>query len=261
MKKMLLLTLALLALGVSIASAQGTISLAYGVCRIATTTANDFTWPGSTPTACSDPTNSGLAASMVSAWKNSATIANFALATTVIDILVGNGTGLSDFWTFDPGTCHDGGMTAAGSIGTGGSALPTNCQNPYGLTSGQTNFFGSNSSPSTGRIHFENDHGKQTPTAALAAPTSAGGYIGNIISLSWDDAAVSGSACAGCTDPACLVLNGIKIYNSSGAQAADINGVAPGIQNFVTFYGGTANCPGAVPTKNATWGQVKALYR
>src|SRR5437660_1328989 len=106
MKKMLLLTIALLALGVSIASAQGTLSLAYDVCRIATTTSNDFVWPNSTPTACTDPLNGGLSATMCAAFKNTAPIPNFSLATTTIDILVGNGTSLSDFWSFGAGACH-----------------------------------------------------------------------------------------------------------------------------------------------------------
>lgn len=262
MKKMLLLTLGLLAFGVTVASAQGNISLAYGVCRITglTGTANDFVWPNSVPD-CTDPANTGAAASMVSAWKNANTIANFSLATTVIDILVGNGVGLSSFWTFDAGSCHDSGITAAGGIGTGGTPLPVNCANPYGAVASQTNFFGSNSQPSAGRVHFENDHGKLSPTATLAPPALAGGYVGNVVSISWDDAAVDGGTCAGCQDPACIVLNNVKVYNSAGALDRDIVDVAAGIQNFVTFYGGTANCPGAVPVKNSTWGKVKALYR
>lgn len=261
MKKMLLLTLGLLAFGVTVASAQGTISLAYGVCRIATTTANDFVWPNSNPD-CTDPANTGSAATMVSAFKNSATIANFSLATTVLDVLVGNGVGLSDFWIWDAGACHDGGLSGAALIGpTGGITLPTNCGNPYGAAAGQNNSFGQQTFVGTGRVHWENDHGRNSPLSALTAPAAAGGYIGNAVSLGWDDALLDGGTCAGCQDPACFVLNNIKLYNSSGFQAADITAVAPGIQNFVTFYGGTAACPGAVPTKNATWGQVKALYR
>ena len=261
MKKVLLMSLGLIALGVSIASAQGTISLAYGECRITTSTGNNFVWPNSTPD-CTDPTNTGSAANMVSAFKNTASITNFSLATTILDILVGNGSGLSDFWTFDAGSCHDGGLSAAGAVGpTGGATLPPNCGNPYGAAAGQNNAFGSFSSPTTGRIHWENDHGRNAPLASLIVPAAAGGYIGNIVSLGWDDALLDGGTCAGCQDPACIVLNGVKIYNSNGILAADINGVAPGIANFVTFYGGTANCPGAVPTRSATWGQVKALYR
>ena len=261
MKKMLLLTLGLLALGVTVASAQGTISLAYNVCRTTAVIPNDFVWPNSVPD-CTDPLNTGNAANMVSAFKNAATIANFSLATSIIDIQVGSGGGLSSFWTFDAGTCHDGGLSAAGAIGpTGGITLPTNCGNPYGAAAGQNNSFGSFSNQALGRIHWENDHGRNSPLAALAAPAATGGYIGNMISLSWDDAALDGGTCAGCQDPACIVLNGVKLYNSNGILAADITAVAPGVQNFVTFYGGAGVCPGATPTRNATWGQVKALYR
>ena len=263
MKRMLPLLAVLLAFDPEIAGAQGTMSLAYGVCRVPTTLADDFTWPTASP--CQSPTNSGSAAYIVSAWKNTATVANFSLTTTAIDILVGYGNdALSDFWTFDPETCHSGGLTSAAQIGpVGGIAVPPNCQNPYGPAATQTDASGIISWPSTGRIHWENDHGRGAPLATLAVPMEPGGYIGNVIILAWDDAARDGSTCAGCSDPACIVLGGVRVYESNGTLAAYIQDVLPGLRSWVTMYGGYPLCPRLWPdpVKNATWGQVKAVYR
>ena len=268
MKKMLLLTLVLLAVA-SLASAAtvipGTVSLAYNQCRNASTPAtdNDFVWPTATPaTPCADPTLSGTAAVIDEAFKNSAALTNFVLATSTLDILVGNGTSLPDFWIFDTGTCHASGLTASNQIqGTGGITLPPNCQNPYGLAA-QQNSFGQVTSAATGRVHFENDHqrGGAAPLN-LAVATATGGWISANLLIGYDDAAFDGNACAGCDAPACLVCNRVEGFDNTGAQCMHCDQIAPGIANFVTWYGGTANCPGAVPTQNKTWGAVKALYR
>jgi hypothetical protein len=258
MKKMLLLTVGLLALAASVANAQlinGTIALAYGECRSITTavTANDFTWPNSP---CTNPANTTSLANMYASFKPAAAMANFIGATTVLDIQVAGST-LPDFWVFDPLTCHDSGLSGSGQILTtpGG-----NCQSPYGATTTQTNGFGSFLA-GPNHIHWECDHSRGSGIASLALPVSTGGYLAQIVQLSWDDAAFDGATCAGCDVPACIVLNNVKAANTSGVQIADMTQVVSGIQNFVTFYGGAPNCPGAVPTKNSTWGQVKALYR
>jgi hypothetical protein len=67
--------------------------------------------------------------------------------------------------------------------------------------------------------------------------------------------------CAGCADPVCLVFNSIKLTTSPGG-INDItlgSAAAPGT-NIITWQGTGPNCL-AVPTRNATWGSVKALYR
>jgi hypothetical protein len=48
---------------------------------------------------------------MVSAFKNAAPI-SFMMTTTALEILVGNGAGLSDFWTFGTGLCHEDGLSS-----------------------------------------------------------------------------------------------------------------------------------------------------
>jgi hypothetical protein len=59
----------------------------------------------------------------------------------------------------------------------------------------------------------------------------------------------------------CIVINSLKCTTTGAA----VNGVtignpsSPG-SNIVTWQGIGPNCQ-AVPVKNATWGQVKTLYR
>ena len=73
---------------------------------------------------------------------------------------------------------------------------------------------------------------------------------------------VGTGACAGCTEPMCIVLNSIKCTTNSPLGANDVfigNASSPG-SNITTWQGTGPNCQ-QVPTKNVTWGQVKSLYR
>lgn len=66
-------------------------------------------------------------------------------------------------------------------------------------------------------------------------------------------------SCAGCLDPVCIVLNEIRLSRPGGTRAVPIT--TPGVRNSITWQGGAgANCA-VVPVKNATWGQIKSLYR
>jgi hypothetical protein len=72
-------------------------------------------------------------------------------------------------------------------------------------------------------------------------------------------------ACAGCLDQACLVLNHVNVQTDP-TQTSDGNNhfYTQEIADFITWQGGTiggSGCPAATPTKKATWGQVKSLYR
>lgn len=67
-------------------------------------------------------------------------------------------------------------------------------------------------------------------------------------------------SCAGCTDPVCLVVNSINVTTPVLANNIYIGYPSSPGSNIVTWQGTGANC-NAVPTKNVTWGRVKALYR
>ena len=97
--------------------------------------------------------------------------------------------------------------------------------------------------------------------ASLPPPVSAAGYISSVVYIAWDDAAYDGATCAGCDVPACIQLSRVDMVYDVNHQPPPISLTQPDLLKFVTYYGGTPNCLGAVPTRNATWGQVKALYR
>ena len=92
----------------------------------------------------------------------------------------------------------------------------------------------------------------------VALPAATGEYFAfNIV---MNAAKTSGTGnCAGCLTPVCLVFNNLKMVK--GTQDGVILGTpeTPG-SNVITWQGAGANCA-AVPTKNQTWSQVKALYR
>jgi len=67
-------------------------------------------------------------------------------------------------------------------------------------------------------------------------------------------------SCAGCTEPMCIVLNSIKCTTPSGPNDVFIGTASAAGSNIVTWQGAGPNCQ-AVPVRNQTWGQVKALYR
>jgi hypothetical protein len=81
---------------------------------------------------------------------------------------------------------------------------------------------------------------------------------------------VGTGSCEGCDVPVCIVLNSIKISTdpSVGPDRTLTTPLAPG-SNVVTWQGGGVpnvtgrppGCPAATPTRSATWGSVKTLYR
>jgi hypothetical protein len=80
-----------------------------------------------------------------------------------------------------------------------------------------------------------------------------------VLTLTWDDAVAEGATCAGCDVPACILLSRVDVITGFQYIATPIT--QPELRQLVTFYGGTASCIGAVPARNASWGQIKALYR
>lgn len=72
---------------------------------------------------------------------------------------------------------------------------------------------------------------------------------------------VGTGACAGCTQGACIVLNKIRLVSDSYAvPVLELTTPIPG-RNYVTYNGGSPDCPASTPTRNSTWGAIKAIYR
>jgi len=96
--------------------------------------------------------------------------------------------------------------------------------------------------------------GSGLPVAADAQQYGIGFRITNALA--------TGGTCLGCLQQACFVLNTINL-TSFGVPNVVLQAPHPGSENFVTYQGNAAatGCPGATPTRNATWGSVKSLYR
>ncbi len=73
---------------------------------------------------------------------------------------------------------------------------------------------------------------------------------------------VGSPSCAGCALGACIVFNSCNLTTVGNANNRLITGANDVGGDFVTWQGGAGtNCPAATPTKSATWGTVKGLYR
>jgi hypothetical protein len=114
--------------------------------------------------------------------------------------------------------------------------------------------------PSLANSHRRLKLATAVPLAGIQDLVAATEYFAANITIDNLKSVGTGS-CAGCTEPMCIVINSLKV-TTPGAVATDItigNPSSPG-SNIVTWQGTGPNCQ-AVPVKNATWGQVKALYR
>ena len=68
--------------------------------------------------------------------------------------------------------------------------------------------------------------------------------------------------CGRCSDGACIVFNSCNVIRVGNVGNRLLSGPSIPGSDYVTWQGGAGtDCPGAVPTKNATWGTVKSLYR
>jgi hypothetical protein len=83
-------------------------------------------------------------------------------------------------------------------------------------------------------------------------------YIACTITLKFNAGTLGNAECNG---GAAIGIYNLNIQQPGGV--ADVNfGQAPDVRNCATFKGGGGQtCPAATPTKKATWGSIKALYR
>lgn len=97
--------------------------------------------------------------------------------------------------------------------------------------------------------------------AVVAVPASAVAHVDpthEYFSLAFiiDSAHTTGAdACGGCAVGAEIELNSIKL-TAGGADLDEFIGASPG-ENYAYWQGGVTY----VPTRSATWGAIKALYR
>ncbi len=238
-KTTLLLAGALLTITASIASAQG-LNLAW----------NDCGGPNNKVFACNS--NTATAHKLVGSYFAPVGLNQLSGNEVVLDLQSASAT-LPAWWNVrGTGQCRNGQLTA----NVGGSA---GCPQDFwagngagGIGAYNVGFGGAN---------------RARLVMAFAVPADFVGPVADGIenyafTINIGNSKTVGSpACAGCADPVCLVLNSINLTQPVGVGNFKLTN--PATSNFAAWQGGNVSggCPGSVPTKNATWGSVKSLYR
>ena len=255
MKKLLVLTSALLVLGASVASAQ--INLAWRNCISVTTGTQSA--QQNIAYACDGSAAApfrGVVSFIAPANTN-----QFVGDDSFVDIQTADPS-LPDFWRLGVGECRDGSFSypvSLSGIGNTGS-----CRNPFAgaNTGGGFQYTSGFGGPGRARIQLAFARDTEFPLVAGAQ------YLGGMFTLDLiKDSDQGDGVCEGCAVPACLVLNQVNILQSAGQQppSQDINILtAQATRQWVTWQGGAVpggGCPGATPSRSSTWGSVKSLYR
>ena len=256
MKKTLLIAGALLCLGVSMASAQGGLNLSWNDCGTFGQMQKN--------SACNSNTGANT---LVGSAISPVVIDQCVAMTTVLDLQT-NQAALSPWWNFDaaPGTPP--------GVSTGCRAVPASLSGDFnfttstfscgdiwnGVASGGINYVSQQGGvPNRGRIRL---------VCAVVAPVVVDNSTENYyFKATFNNAKTTGTGnCAGCTDGACIVLNSLELDQQPGVEGGNTIITNPLDSQYVLWQAGgnsvtPGGCPQATPTKNATWGSVKSLYR
>jgi hypothetical protein len=235
MKKLLLITGALLALTASLASANGQIHLALNDCGGAATLTN----------ACTANTGSLI---LVGSFTSDQASSQVIAVESIVDVAQG-GT-LSDWWRVDPAGCRAGKITAS-------FAFPTTVCNDLfaGAALGGLGIL----YPGTGSGLVPANSERIDIYCAVDATTPLTidtGTENTIFNMAIARAGTLGSgACGGCNAPTSMYLNDVAVGQEPGFPTFHESGDGSG--QGCSYNGG--NTP--TPTKSSSWGSIKALYR
>jgi len=180
----------------------------------------------------------------------------------VID-LASAGASLPAWWQFrNPGTCR----TTAMSMNTALSPLAVACVDwGSGLAAGGVGAYNIGlRGPNTARIVAA----LAVPSANLALLAAGQEYFSFNLIIN-NTKTMGATGCAGCQTGVCIVWNSLNLTTPIAANNKKISGPSNGFDaDFATWQGGAGvtvgqvtGCGAATPTKNATWGAVKSLYR
>jgi hypothetical protein len=171
----------------------------------------------------------------------------------VVDLQSAAGS-LPQWWRFkNANTCRQNSLVAISS------STPGSCPDPF------------NGQAIAGFLYYEGFGGVANRARILVSsgtidPTGYPVYPGTeyyaVYLIIRNNLTVGPDSCSGCSEPACLVLNEITIYEFDPETTWTLTN--PLTSNFVTWQGGAiggAGCPGATPAPTRTWGQIKTLYR
>jgi hypothetical protein len=247
MRKALLMAGALLAMTATLASASG-VELAWNQC---------FGQAGALSvrtSACAS--NTGNQA-MYASFRPPAGVAKLEGLEAFIDYQVLGGS-VPCWWNFAVGQTRNAALTTLHVTPTDVNGAPVVlCDNHY--------FLDNNGGGGGGMVVTGVDRGQLKGLVAIGAGSGLpvtqdaqqygmGFRITNV--------STTGGTCPGCLNQACFVLNTINL-TSFGVPNVVLQAPHPGSENWISWQGTSAQtgCPGATPTRNATWGSVKSLYR
>jgi len=245
---------AMLCVASSALAAPG-VSLAWSKCAGEGTGTNNRTFT------CD--TNGGTANLLVCSFELPADLAQVSGNELVLDFLSQSAT-LPAWWDFkNAGTCRQNSLLF-NTVADAGNAVCADWA--QGGSSGGIGAYTTGTPSSMGSIDNSLSAQHRRLVIALAvAPdalqdlTAAVEYFACNLTVG-NQKTVGTPSCAGCLEPMCIVLNSINVTTPVLENNVFIGNAANAGGNIVTWQGVGPNCA-SVPTKNQTWGQVKALYR
>jgi len=261
MKKLVLLSTASLLFCASIAHAQ--LNMAWNNCITQGTAAADKAY------ACDGSANSTPFRAVMS-FIAPANLDHFVAISAGVDVRASTLPTLPDFWKLGVGECRDGNLAFPVSLNGVGTGTTGVCRNPWagGQLGGGYSYTSESRITEVGPVPVP---GWGRMVLAFARDTEAQliqgqQYLAGAFTLDTFNDIDSGSGvCAGCALPACIVFNSLEINQTSGSPGGDIIILTTtDVRSFITWQGGAiggSGCPLSVPTRNVTWGSIKAIYR
>ena len=176
----------------------------------------------------------------------------------VIDLIAGDGVSVLPAWweVSGVGNCRAGALSMNATV----NAANTICNDwaSGGGAGGLAAYDPSGTIASVNQPAHRRIKGGIAVAAASAADLFAVNEYFAFNALINNSKSVGVGSCAGCTTPVCIVLNSINVVPGTNPSQFIGSGTSA-TSNFATWQGVGPSCA-LVPTKNATWGQVKALY-
>ncbi|MFN8589162.1 MAG: hypothetical protein U0704_15325 [Candidatus Eisenbacteria bacterium] len=171
-----------------------------------------------------------------------------------LDLMTAQDSSMPDWWAFvNAGTCRQSSLTSACDF-TGMTGCAVYMQAPVsgGITSYVQGTLGE-----SWRARLTASVTKAPLSYRVLSPDSQYYAIRIVIP---HDKSVGVDACAGCSQPVCLVGTYLGLYLPPNQNPFPFE-FSPNNPSVLSWQSTVPNCPAAVPVKRSTWGAVKAMYR
>ena len=184
-----------------------------------------------------------------------ANVTSFVGAKAILEVYAPQPT-LPDYWRHGVGECRETSFSAGFTSGLGTGATGT-CQDPYDGTVTRE-WTSISERPCADRATYTVQLTRES--ARLLTPGQQ--YMAN--TLVFDTNHAGDGVCPGCEIPAYLVVRQVEINQTSPLPTIVLPN--PDVRNWVVWQGGSPELDGGacghpVPTRNHTWGAIKAIYR